>query len=255
MRLKKSILFVFLLLVINIIFYSIPFLFVRFKKLDFAYTVLHSLAKKETSTSNSDEEKVIKLYTYITKNIQKPSKTNNNYNLTLGESGKHLLAGQGYCDEQCNTLLSLANTLNFKGRLIFLYGNDSISHHSVCEIKIDQQYCMFDPFYGITIRDHSGKLVNVKAITANANLIKQLLPKNTRVTMNEYNALFTNNHPYKIAKYNQIIQLTNEKRIHSFYVLWYSIFGETHRKRLFSYYYTINHISYKEQQRVNKLFQ
>ena len=254
MRVKKNILFIFILLFIGITFYSIPFILVRFKKLDFAYTVLYSIAKKESYKANSQEEKVVKLYNYIQKHLKKPLKSTSNDIKILGESGKHLLTGHGYCDEQCNTLLSLVSTLNIKGRLIFLYGNDSISHHSVCEIMIDDRYCMFDPFYGITIRDHTGKLVNVKAITANVNLIKQL-PKNTGISKNEYQALYTNKHAYKIAKYNQIIQLPTEKRIHSFYTLWYSVFGESNRKRLFAYYYTINHLRYKDQQSVNRLFE
>ncbi len=254
MKFKKSIFFSILLLIIIITFYSIPFLFVRFKKLDFAYTVLYSIAKKESDEVNSQEEKVLKLYNYIQKHLKKPSKSTSNNIRILGESGKHLVSGQGYCDEQCNTFLSLLNTLNIKGRLIFLYGNDSISHHSVCEIMIDNHYCMFDPFYGITIRDNAGKLANVKVITANVNLIKQI-PKNTGISKNEYLDLYTNKHAFKIAKYNQIIQLPTERRIHSFYTLWYSVFGESNRKRLFSYYYTINHVHFKEQQSVNKLFQ
>ncbi len=164
------------------------------------------------------------------------------------------MIGQGYCDEQCNTLLSLVNTLKLKGRLIFLYGKDSISHHSVCEIKIDNQYCMFDPFYGIIIRDKYGKIVCVKSIVDRIKLIKST-PKNSEISINEYKALYSKKYGYKIAKYNQILQLPDEKRIHTYYTIWYLIFGESSRKRLFSYYYKMNQVAYKEQKKINKLFE
>ena len=254
MRLKKGLFFILVFISLGITCYIIPFLFVKYHKLDFTYTVLFSIAKKETNLTKSEEGKIILLYTYIRNNIKKPTKIETSNISVLGTSGKHLMTGQGYCDEQCNTFLSLANTLNFQGRLIFLYANDSISNHSVCEILINKQYCMFDPFYGLTIRDQRGELMDVKAITENVNFIKKT-PKNSGISIEAYKAFYNKKYAYKIAKHNQIIRLPKEKRIHTIYSLWYNVFGESFRKRLFSYYYKINKIHYKEQQRINKLFQ
>lgn len=233
-------------------FYSLPYLFIRFKKLDFPYTVLYSIAKQRTKSLLNSEDQVFKLYEFIRATI-KDSTATTTKNLLLGESGKHLISKQGYCDEQCNTLLSLVNTVNYKGRLIFLYGKDSISHHSVSEVEIDGHYCMFDPFYGVIIRNQRGKLLGITEIIKNSNLIR-LLPFNSGISAGKYQALYAKNFPYKIAKYNQIIQLPTEQKIHGIYKIWYTLFGEMNRKLLFNYYYKVNRITKKDQILVNQLF-
>ena len=252
MKSKKLLLLFCTFIFLGVFFYCLPFLFIRLKKLDFPYTVLYSIAKQKTKSTRNSEEQIIQLYDFI-RNTIKVSTTTTTKNLLLGESGKHLVSKQGYCDEQCNTLLTLVNTINHKGRLIFLYGKDSISHHSVCEVEIDGHYCMFDPFYGVTIRNHRGKLLGVHEIIKNSNLVRSL-PFNSSISTIKYQALYAKKFPYKITKYNQIIQLPTEQKIHGIYKIWYAIFGEINRKHLFNYYYKINQISKQDQLVVNQLF-
>ena len=71
---RKSILFFLLVLLLGISFYSIPFILTRYKKLDFTDTVLFSIAKKITRSANSEEEKVLRLFTYVCKKINKPKR-------------------------------------------------------------------------------------------------------------------------------------------------------------------------------------
>lgn len=73
MKHKKNSRLFFILILFIAIFYILPFLFVKFHKLDFAYTVLFSIAKNETRLNISNTEKVYKLYTYIHNKIQKPN--------------------------------------------------------------------------------------------------------------------------------------------------------------------------------------
>ena len=250
---RNSVLFFLLVFLFGISFYLMPFILIRLKKLDFPLTVLFSIAKKNTRSANSEEEKVLQLYTYVCKKIKKPNYKQVYDTTIFGFNGQHLYSGFGFCDEQCNTLLSLANTLNIKGRLIFLLGNDTISHHSVCEIKVANHYGMFDPFYQITQKNNEGKIASVREIISTKNLVDNL-PKPKGTSRNKYKNLFDKKHPFKIAKYNYIIQLTNEKRIHAVYKLWYTVFGESQRKLLFNYYYQVHHLKKQDQNSINRLF-
>ena len=74
MRLKKRLFFILVFISLGITCYFIPFLIVKYHKLDFTYTVLFSIAKKETNLTKSEEGKIILLYTYIRNNIKKPTK-------------------------------------------------------------------------------------------------------------------------------------------------------------------------------------
>lgn len=250
---KKSRLLFLLIILLSIFFYLSPYILIRLKKIDFPLTVLYSIAKQTTNSTETEQEKVLQLYSYVCKKIKKPKYTFTYDTTLLGFHGQHLISGYGYCDEQCNTLLSLANTLTIKGRLVFLFGNDTISHHAVCEIKIANRYGMLDPFYQIIKKNKEGKIASVAEIISTKNLVNNL-PKPKGISRNHYKNLFDKKHPYKIAKYNYIIQLTNEKRIHAIYKLWYAVFGESHRKLLFKYYYQVHHLKKQDQNRIDRLF-
>lgn len=250
---RKSILFFLLVLLLGISFYSIPFILTRYKKLDFTDTVLFSIAKKITRSANSEEEKVLRLFTYVCKKINKPNQTQEYDTTILGFNGQHLYSGVGFCDEQCNTLLSLANTIDIKGRLLFLFGNDSVSHHSVCEIKIANHFGMFDPFYQITKRNTKGQIASTQEIINSPSLLNQTrFPSG--ISEKAYLDLFGEKYPFKIVKYNTIVQLPDEQKIHAIYASWYAVFGEFGRKQLFDYYYRMNHILRKDQKLIENLF-
>ena len=100
---RKSVLFFLLVFLLGISFYWMPFILIRFKKLDFTHTVLYSIAKKNTCSANSEEEKVLQLYTYVCKKIKKPNYKQVYDTSILGFNGQHLYSGLGFCDEQCNT--------------------------------------------------------------------------------------------------------------------------------------------------------
>jgi len=69
-----------------------------------------------------------------------------------------LVRGMGACDQMANTLITLARKGGIKGRLIFLYGYDSVSHHSVCDLYIDGKFRIFDPFIGSVFVDKEGDM-------------------------------------------------------------------------------------------------
>lgn len=250
---RKSIFIILFFVLLAALVYLLPFMLVRQKKLDFTHTVLYSIAKKNTRSANSEEAKVFQLYTYVCKQIKKPHYAQVYDTTILGVNGQHLYSGLGFCDEQCNTLLSLANAIDIKGRLLFLFGNDSISHHSVCEVKIGNHFGMLDPFYQLTLRNSRGQIASTQEIIDLPKLFdKSEIPFG--ISKKDYRHLFGKKYPFKIVKDNDIVQLPDEQKIHAIYACWYGIFGETGRKQLFDYYYRINHILRKDQKRIENLF-
>lgn len=255
MSIRKALyLFILLLLFFLGSFYFIPFYYVQTKKIDFSIIVLNSIANKVTKTATTQEEKAISIYNYIRKHIHKPGYSEIYYSNILGQSCKYLIARRAYCDNQCNELLEIAYYANMYGRLVFLFGQESESKHTVCELKVNNKFVLLDPYYGILVRNHENKLIGLKEITINQSIfLNSIFPKT--FTQKKYMQLFGLKFPYKIIKNNQPHKTKEEISLISIYKYWYAIFGETHRKHLFAYYYKVNRVNKEDQRRINLLFQ
>ena len=107
---------------------------------ELVYKVITSrLAKKDASP----KKKALALFEYVHTHL---------FSIKAKVIDEHplndLIRGIGWCDQQANTLITLARKARINGHLIFLRGYDRISHHSVCELFIDGKYCIFDPYFG-----------------------------------------------------------------------------------------------------------
>ena len=255
MSVKKAIyLILFLFLFFLGVFYSVPFYYVKTKKIDFSIIVLSSIAYKETKNATTQEEKAISIYNYIRKNIQQPGYSKVYYSNVLGQSCKYLIARKAYCDNQCNELLEIAYYANLYGRLVFLHGQDSISKHSVCELQVNRKFVMLDPYYGIILRNRNNNIIGIKEILENKALIPDSI-FTEKTPKKNYIRLFAVRFPYKVIKYNKPHKTNQEMNLISNYKYWYAIFGEANRKHLFAYYYKLNRVVKEDQRRINLLFQ
>jgi hypothetical protein len=252
-NLKKSLVVFIFLLVFTSIFYYLPYYIVSNKKIDFSNIVLSSIAYKETQNKTKELDKAISIYSYIHKHIKKPENSKIYYTNILGQSCKYLLAQKAYCDNQCNELLEIAYHANIYGRLLFLFGKDSISKHAVCELKVDNKFIMFDPYFGIVLQNNSKILLGIKEICAGNVIFPNTFFRN-KIEKYKYQCLYKMKYPYVIVKNNQLFKTAEEKRMISIYKFWYSVFGESNRKRLFTYYYKINKVIKEDQRRINQLF-
>jgi hypothetical protein len=120
------------------------------------------LYNKSGRIRSSDETQLaISLWKWVAQNLRNPAP-----GVTVPDTGwVHILAsGTGSCDQQAMILIRLARSYNLDARLIFLYGADSVSRHSVAEIWAGGQWCMFDPFYGVVIIDNSGRPYGIDAL-------------------------------------------------------------------------------------------
>lgn len=101
------------------------------------------IASKVTKGAITDREKALRLMSYVATHLSRPTDIVDVHPLN------DLIRGVGWCDQQANTLITLARKCGIKGHLIFLRGYDMISHHSVCDLHINGEWRIFDPFYDL----------------------------------------------------------------------------------------------------------
>ena len=147
------------------------------------------------SKNDSDSLKIIKCFEYVSNKIKPPG----HFIKTKGLDPVEILEkGYGSCDQQSNLLITILEKGGFPGKLLFLYDNDSISLHSICEIKIDNRNIMLDPFYGILFYNKNNMMASLSDISSgNINA-----PTNSTLPEN-YLKLFNDKYPKKIFRTNK----------------------------------------------------
>jgi hypothetical protein len=119
-----------------------------------------------------------------------------------------LFRGIGSCDQQAFILISLARSYGLQGRMVFLYGSDSISRHSVAELKVNGRWCMFDPFYGTLLLDETGLPFGAAQLIAHPKNLEPVrrvvLPGHSIPDEQTYLRLFHNNYPSRIFLDNRL---------------------------------------------------
>ena len=153
--------------------------------------IYHNICSK----NDSDSLKIIKCFDYVANNIEAPG----HFIQTKGLNPKQIIEkGYGSCDQQSNLLITILEKGGFPGKLVFLFDNDSISLHSVCEIQIGDRSIMLDPFYKVFFYNKNRKMASLSDISSGniINQSKSSVPKN-------YLELFNKEYPEKIFRINR----------------------------------------------------
>jgi hypothetical protein len=103
------------------------------------------------------------VFTFASEHIAVPSPADETKDLSPLEV---IAEGHGWCDQQANVMITLAGLGGIDGNLLFLYGYDSISHHSVCELEVDGRFLLFDPFYRASFRTKRGERAGLNDLLA-----------------------------------------------------------------------------------------
>lgn len=194
-------------------------------KTDRPFIVCYCISKNIENKSINPTAFLINSTNYIHSNVKQETMIHSKKYTT---SYKILLNGVGTCDEQSDLLLHFAYLNGYRGRLIFLRGEDSISQHSVCEVKIQNKYCLLDPFYGYTFKQAQNQLAGMNDLIKNQTLLK-----NKKIN-NDYKALYQLTFPPKIAKYYHLKYTSREQ-------FYQSLF----KKMVFSLWYKRSQITFK----------
>ena len=189
----------------------------------------YQLVVDQLNVSNkNDGTTTILLYQFIKDNINVSGKSVSKKTNPC----EVIIDGKGYCDEQANALITLAGECGIEGKLIFLYGSDSISHHAVCELKINDHFVMFDPFYGLVFFTNDHHLAGISDIQNN-NIIKS----NRLSIPTNYLKLFEKKYPSKVFRTNKIS--LPKKIIRAYLNMWHSKFGAMAIKPYFGIYFLL----------------
>jgi len=217
-RIKKYRLF-FVLLCITIILICSPIYVTRFKS-DRNFIVGNEILLNLNLSNKSKKENIEKITRYVVQHFKTPLK-----NLTKEKTFHEMISdGYGFCDQQASTLLALANYAGIRGRLVFLYGEDSISHHSVAEIYIDKWY-MVDPFFEVK-SGSSFLLPSIQEVIVNNKKLNQFHYDTSLIRQDQYYNLFTPKYPYKIIHENYVKYSKTEQIYQAYLLLWMKIVGE-----------------------------
>lgn len=123
--------------------------------------VYHIIWEDYIDKSNEPDKALINVSEFLNKAMQQPAPGTPPEDL----SRLYLLEkGEGYCDQQVNVFLELCKAAGFKGRMIWLFGDDSVSHHTVPEFWYNNSWHMIDPYYRTWYFTHGGEIASVEQI-------------------------------------------------------------------------------------------
>lgn len=208
---------------------------------ELAYQII---VEKTTQKAENDSAKAMLLYHFVRTTVLKPD-TNE---LTADKNPFETLRyGKGSCDQQANLLITLAGICGLKGQLVFLFGNDSVSRHSVCELQIGGDYVMFDTFYGQVLETPDKRIAGIDDIQKN-NFIK---PEKSIAPPAHYFQLFDKVNPYRVFMNNEI--KPHKLLLRKTVAIWYSLFNGKVLKTYLQGYFYCDKTNKTEQQRINFL--
>ena len=236
------------IVLIILFFCLLPFisLFLGTKIRDFCFRELsyRVLYNKLTEGCVGDSVKIMKLYEFVIENSSVPPRS---YKFKDVNPFEILKDGIGFCDQQANLLITLAGIGGIKGNLVFLYGYDSVSHHSVCELELNDKFRMFDPFYKMFFLTNSNTLASFNDIQNG----KIKFPQNSSLLPREYFKLFEKQYPKKIFMTNNIS--TSKKVMRKITSIWYSIFGGVLLKPYIYSYFIFDNSNEINKKRIMKI--
>lgn len=78
--------------------------------------------------------------------------------------------GHGYCDQSAHVFATLAHFAGYDVRLLFLRAADGVSPHTVAEVRAGDRWVLVDPWLGVIVVDHAGRLAGTAELGTTAAL-------------------------------------------------------------------------------------
>ena len=232
-------------------FYFFPFLKLILGERNIGGVTMEVVYEKSTKNCISDSSKILALFNFITSELITPDEKHKPKDASPFEILKYKYA---WCDQQSYVLSSLARLANIDGRIIFLYGNDTISRHTVCELKVKGKYRVFCPLFNKVFYTKQMNLASINDIQ-NDNLINRKISISKEFNFNDksYYELFSRKIPYKVFNTNKIDPSNKNCFGDLYFKKWYSVFGNFGLKPYMYLMYKLSHTSVSDQKRINEL--
>jgi hypothetical protein len=242
--------FFFSLFVISFL-YLFPFYKYLKGDLTIGYIASSIIVNRRIDKNQSDSLKALILFNYVTGHLKYPAKNH----LPIDDNCFQILKNQyASCDQQSDVLIYLASLSKLDGRLLFLYGRDSVSRHSVSEIKIGNKYRVFCPYFKKVFYNSSNELATMSDIQNRDLLNKRIVnPPNVKLSQTEYYQLFDTLFPFKVFKNNKKELIENESFERLYFDQWYSIVGDFGFRPLFRFIAIHSDFNLAETEKLSKL--
>jgi hypothetical protein len=201
----KRFLFVFITLIVG--FFIFPILLVVLNKDNPEFLILNRLS--QSLQKDDDSKTILSIHNFVSNNTISTRYTKP-YN---GNTLKSLLHKKLYCDQQVMVCISLSEYLGLKGRLIFLRGNDSISHHTIGEIISPSNAILIDPYYSFIPKNKGKYLTN-----------KDLKNKTLQFKTKYYQNLTALHYPAEIKNIHKGTFIQNQIKSQKIFVWWFKFY-------------------------------
>jgi Transglutaminase-like superfamily len=180
------------LLIVALALYALPFCLYLFSNANTRsfmqeQVVYKHLVDSLTQPAQSDSAKAMAIYTFVESSLKQPTGGAPNYQRPIdvyyGKSAS--------CDQQVWLLMHLLRVVDIKAHMVFLYGADSVSHHTVAAVELSPgRYAMLDPFYKLYFIDGRGRLATIGDIMKGNVKAVGVIPT-------EYFKLYETRYPFK----------------------------------------------------------
>jgi hypothetical protein len=185
------------LIVLCVCVYLIPFIYLIASDADERSKVgeglvFHLIIEDPLKPSLTPNETLLTLMRWVNRHIRNPNpseKANDVSRLHILESGV------GYCDQQVNVYLALCEAAGLSGRMVWLYGEDSVSAHTVAEVYYNNTYHMVDPYYRNIFHLPDREIASVDDIVQG-----NILPAEFEKISVRQQRLYGKRYPWKIAQ-------------------------------------------------------
>jgi Transglutaminase-like superfamily len=186
-------------LIVALALYALPFCLYLFSNANTRSFMQEQLVYKHlvdslTQPAQSDSAKAIAIYTFVAGHLQQPTGAAPAYQRPIDVYyGK-----TASCDQQVWLLMHLLRAADIKALMMFLYGADSVSHHTVAAVELSPgRYAMLDPFYKLYFIDGSVRLASVGDIMkGNVKAVGVVPP--------DYFKLYETKYPFKYHSDNTL---------------------------------------------------
>lgn len=137
-----------LVMMVAVYIFGLPFIFNYTSKetqesLD-EYILLKSKVNSLVDYNESEDQIVLKLFRFVVDSIVEPT----NFEKTVPKRAIEVLqTKKGSCDQQVLLFMQCLTVMDVEARMVFLFDEDSVSHHTVSEVNVNGKWGMFDPFY------------------------------------------------------------------------------------------------------------
>lgn len=174
---------------------------------------LNLIAHQLQTRNKSEKELALSIYDYVRSTVNHPDV---GQKIAEMHPVEVLNLGKGSCDQMAHLMIFIARAGGLNGRMVFLFGSENVSRHTVAELQIDEKWAMFDPYYQ-HIAKYESQILSVDEIVQQQFVFNN----NPLIDSLTYNSYFDDKFPAKIHPLGR--ETKREKMMHFYLDMVYAM--------------------------------